>query len=180
MRARISALLAPGLLMMSGLPALAEPEMVLLVRHAERAAEPRSDPELTPEGQARAQALARALEQAGVTAIITTQFRRTQDTAAPLAAARGLKPEIVEAKRGEDHVAAVAAAVRRLGGVVLVVGHSNTVPAIAAALSGTPKGADFCETSYSHLWVLQGQRLQHLARARYGAADAVAPQGACQ
>ena len=71
----------------TGLPAL-----VLLVRHAEKAAEPTDDPPLTAAGAERAQALATALHDAGVTAIITTQLRRTPATALPLATARGLTP----------------------------------------------------------------------------------------
>lgn len=138
---------------------------------------PADDPGLTPAGQARAEALATALEQAGVSAILTTRYRRTRETAAPLAARLGLRPEVVEARGGEDHIAAVVAAVRRQDGVVLVVGHGNTVPRIAAALSGLPALADFCETSYSHLLLVQGRQL---ARLRYGPADALAPQGACQ
>jgi hypothetical protein len=42
--------------------------LILLVRHAEKAAEPASDPPLTVAGVARAQALAMALRDAGVTA----------------------------------------------------------------------------------------------------------------
>lgn len=157
--------------------ARAEPDMVLLVRHAERAAEPAGDPALTPAGEARAKALAHTLAHAGVTHIVTTQFQRTKATAAPLAAARGITPMVVEAKRGMDHAAAVAAVVKQLSGVVLVVGHGNTVPAIAAQLTGTPKQADFCETSYGHLWLVQGPKL---VRARYGEADLVEPAAGCQ
>jgi hypothetical protein len=59
-----------------------------------------------------------------------------------------------------------------------VVGHSNTVPQIAAALAGSAgQPSEFCETSYSHLLAVQGT---HLLRARYGAADAIAPQAGCQ
>jgi len=57
------------------------PAPVLLVRHAEKAAEPADDPPLTAAGAERAQALATALQDAGVTAIITTQLRRTRETA---------------------------------------------------------------------------------------------------
>lgn len=177
MNARPSLIASALCALLAAPPAAADPELVILVRHAERAAEPKADPGLTAEGRQRAQALAAALEHAGVTALITTQFERTRATAAPLAAARGLTPVVVETKRGEDPIAAVAAAVRRQRGVVLVVGHSNTVPQIAAALSGTPPGLDFCETSFSHLWVVQGTRL---ARLRYGAAEAVPLQGTCQ
>jgi broad specificity phosphatase PhoE len=164
----------PLLSCLLALPAQAEPDLVVLVRHAERAAAPAGDPALTAAGQQRALALADALADAGVTAILTTEFKRSIDTAAVLAKQRGLTPELIAARGGDTatHIAAVVAAARRLSGVVLVVGHSNTVPAIAAAL-GAPRLADFCETSFGHLWVLTkpGAEGAQLLRLRYGAAD---------
>jgi broad specificity phosphatase PhoE len=134
-------------------PATAMPDLVILVRHAERAAEPAGDPGLTPAGEQRAQALAQALAGLRVNAIVTTPLRRARDTAAPLAKALGLQPQIVEA-RGAAHVPAVVEAVRAQTGVVLVVGHSNTVPAILAGLGG-PKLVDLCETSFNQVFLLQ-------------------------
>jgi Histidine phosphatase superfamily (branch 1) len=64
-----------------GSAGIASARNVFLVRHAERVWEG-DDPLLTAEGVARAQALATALSDAGVTAIIATQWRRTRDTAA--------------------------------------------------------------------------------------------------
>ena len=149
--------------------------VVVLVRHAEKAAEPAGDPALSPAGVARSQALAAALRDAGVTAILTTQYRRTRDTAQPLAQARGIAAEVVSAASGEAHAQEVAAAVRRhAGGVVLVVGHSNTVPAIIAALGG-PRLPDLCDAAYAELFVLTpGAGQARLVRARYGAEDAAA------
>jgi broad specificity phosphatase PhoE len=150
------------------------PSLVLLVRHAEKGAEPASDPPLTATGIARAHALAAALRDAGVTSIITTQLRRTRETAQPLAMARGLTPEVVPITPGAfgAHVEAAVAAIRRhAGGVVLIVGHSNSVPAIIAALGG-PRLPDICEGVYATLFVLQldkgGARL---VQSRYGAPD---------
>lgn len=164
----------PLLCCLLGLSARAEPDLVVLVRHAERAATPAGDPALTAAGQQRAQALADALAGAGVTAILTTEFTRSIETAAELSKRLGITPELIAARASDTatHVAAVAAAVRRHSGVVLVVGHSNTVPAIAAAL-GAPRLADFCETSFGHLWVLAkpGAKVAQLLRLRYGAAD---------
>lgn len=160
------------------LPAFAQataPSVVILVRHAEKAAAPADDPALSEAGLARAQALAASLRDAGVTAIVTTQFKRTRDTAQPLAAARGLQPEVVAAAKGEAHAQAVAAAVRRhAGGVVLVVGHSNTVPAIIAALGG-PRLPDLCDSAYADLFVLvPGAAESKLVRSRYGPGDSQA------
>lgn len=70
-------------------------------------------------------------------------------------------------------VAAVAAAVRRVpkGDAVLVVGHSNTVPRIVAALGG-PKLPDLCDASYSTIFVLELESSPpRLVRAHYGAPD---------
>jgi len=162
------------------LPASATPDLVILVRHAERAAEPAADPGLTPAGEQRAQALARALADAHVSAIVTTQFRRTRDTAAPLARALGLQPQVVEARRGDGagHIRDVADAVRALSGTVLVVGHSNTVPAILAALGG-PVVPELCEGSFQHAFVLRPGARPALLRLSYGEAGA-APTAACQ
>jgi len=156
-----------------GNPAAAA-SLVLLVRHAERAAEPANDPPLTSAGVARAQALAAALRNAGVTAVITSQLRRTRETAQPLATALGLMPQVVPISRTTvpAHVEAVTAAIRRdEGRVILVVGHNNSVPAIIAALGG-PRLPDICESTYGDLFVLQlvaGEA--RLVRAHYGAAE---------
>ena len=148
--------------------------LVVLVRHAEKSAEPAEDPSLTSAGVARANALVDALRDAGVTAIVTTQFRRTRETAEPLAKALGLTPEVLPAGPGgiDEHVKAVAAAVRRhADGVVLVVGHGNTIPAILAELGG-PRLPDLRESAHSDLFLLDlreaGPKLVH---ARYGAPD---------
>jgi broad specificity phosphatase PhoE len=123
-------------------PSVASAQMVIVVRHAERAdagapagaamtAAP--DPELSAAGKARAQALAAMLKDAGVTAIFTTEFRRTKDTAAPLAEALKITPEAVSSREQAAMIAKIKA---HTAGAVLVVGHSNTVPAIIKALGG--------------------------------------------
>jgi broad specificity phosphatase PhoE len=148
---------------------------IILVRHAERAAEPAGDPVLSPAGQARAAALADSLAGLGITAVVTTQFQRTRLTAAPLAQARGLTPVVVATSGGlAAHVRAVADTARALtaAGPVLVVGHSNTVPRIVAALGG-PALPDLCETEHASLFVmvLQPGAPPSLTRARYGVED---------
>jgi broad specificity phosphatase PhoE len=108
-----------------------------------------------------------------VTAIIATEFKRTQETAAPVAAARGISPQILSVRGTSvaEHVQAVAQAVQRQTGVILVVGHSNTVPAIIAAL-GAGQLPMICETDYDNLFVVArvGSE-QKLVKSRYGAAD---------
>src|ERR1700716_2419012 len=67
---------------------------LVLVRHADTAALP--DRPLSAAGLKRAQDLAATLRNAGVTAILTTQLRRTRETAQPLATALGLIPEVIQ------------------------------------------------------------------------------------
>src|SRR3954467_6450857 len=63
----------------------AAPTTVIVVRHAEKAAEPASDPALTALGSARADALYDLVKDAGVQAVMSTEFQRTRLTAAPTA-----------------------------------------------------------------------------------------------
>jgi phosphohistidine phosphatase SixA len=157
----------------------AAPHTVILVRHAEKAAEPAGDPALSAAGSERAERLAAALQHARVESIVVTQFRRTRETAAPIATRQAIMPVIVDA--GGDtaaHVAAVVAAVRAAEGSVLVVGHSNTVPAVIAALGG-PSLPWLCETSFGQVFVLHDfADAPRLQRWRYGKDDP-APADGC-
>ena len=107
----------------------------VVVRHAEKAGGAGDDPSLTAAGQARARALAQALADAPVVAVYSTAFARTRQTAMPTADAHGLPVTPYDAR---EPAAALATRLRasHAAGTVLVVGHSNTVPAIAAALCG--------------------------------------------
>src|SRR4051812_25423915 len=99
----------------------AQTTTVILVRHAEKAAAPAADPPLTAEGEVRARNLWEAVKDAGINAIISTQFLRTKNTAQVTADALGLTTEIVAAG-GANHAQDVAAAVRKHAGhTVLVV-----------------------------------------------------------
>ncbi|MEJ6002259.1 SixA phosphatase family protein [Paucibacter soli] len=137
------------------LPAAAEPTQVIIVRHAERAAEPRDDPALSPEGKERAALLAELLAAADVRTILTTPYRRTRETAAALAQRLGIEPTVIATRPVDNtaHIAAVAAQARQASGAVLVVGHSNTVAGIVAALSGS-QPMPLCDTSYSNLFIV--------------------------
>jgi broad specificity phosphatase PhoE len=159
--------------LLAAVPAVtaAQATVVLVVRHAERA--PGSgDPPISDAGRARAMALAEVGKVAGVSAVITTQLQRTRQTAQPLVEALGLTPVAV-ATQGDiaKHVAEVAAAVRQQAGkTVLVVGHSNTVPLIVAALGGA-KFPDLCEPEYDALItvILDSGGGARTVRTRFGA-----------
>jgi len=118
----------------------AEPEdtVVFIVRHAEKANEPgNSDPRLSDEGQARAARLARMLTNHTFGAAYATEYRRTQETVAPSAAAAGIEVTVRNAA-GVEKLAKVLKTVHR-GQFVLVSGHSNTVPALIQELGWKEK-----------------------------------------
>lgn len=104
----------------------------IVVRHAEKVDASR-DPDLSPAGHARAQALAQRLGQAPLAAAYVTEFKRTGQTLAPSVQARGL---VATAYAAAEPAATFAARLRAAHprGVVLIAGHSNTVPDIVAAL----------------------------------------------
>ena len=131
-------------------------QTVFVVRHAERAdtaagAAPTmaADPELSDAGRARAESLAAALGDAKVVAIFATEFKRTQATAAPLAKALGLQVTTISSKEPAKLIQAVKSA----GGNVLVVGHSNTVPAIVKDL-GVAAPITVGDAEYDNLFVV--------------------------
>jgi broad specificity phosphatase PhoE len=150
-------------------PVRAQTTTVILVRHAEKGDAPANDPGLTEAGAARARALMAIARDAGVTAVITTQFARTRETARPAAEALGITPEVARAGGGA-HAQDVARMVQaHAGGVVLVVGHSNTIPAIVAAL-GAPQPPPICDSEYDNLYVvtIPASGSAREIRARYG------------
>lgn len=120
-------------------PAAAQ-QLVYLVRHAERAdggagsMTSETDPPLSKAGEARAARLAAMLADARVTAIYATEYRRTQDTAKPLAARLGLKVLSNPARDGDALIAKLKK--DHAADVVLLVGHSNSIPALVKALGG--------------------------------------------
>jgi phosphohistidine phosphatase SixA len=167
---------ALALLMLVPIALSAQPAMVIVVRHAEKASQTERDPVLSAEGAQRAKDLGAALAHAGIGSVITTQFQRTRLTAGDVLESAKLTPIVVPAG-GATHPADVAAAVkaRPAGEVVLVVGHSNTVGAIITALGG-PRMGDICDSQYSNMYVLEmtGPRPK-LIRANFGKADPVDP-----
>ena len=129
-----------------GQPLVAEPTVVYAVRHAETV-DDGSDPGLSDAGRARAERLARMLSDAGLTHVHSTPYRRTRETAGIVAEALGL--EVAEYDPRE--LRGFAASVATEGGRHLVVGHSNTTPALVQMLGGDP-GGPMSESEYGRVY----------------------------
>ncbi len=156
-------------------------KLVFIVRHAEKANATEQDPSLSESGRARAVALAAALRDAGINEVLVTPRKRTHETAAVVTEARQLTAHVVPfGASTPEHVTSVAAAVRAAkGDAVLVVGHSNTVTQIVAALGG-PRLPELCDAEYSNLFIvrLQARGATTFVRAHFGVPDA-ADAGKC-
>jgi phosphohistidine phosphatase SixA len=159
--------------------ATAQAQTVILVRHAERAMQPGNDPGLSPAGQARAGALTEALRDARLTRVVSSSFQRTRQTAGPAAKAAKVEVEVLPiAGDAKTHVAATVDLIKTLprNGVVLVVGHSNTVPLIAAAL-GVRTAVTIRECEFDRMMVISLGKTPPIAvLSRYGAPAADCPK----
>jgi broad specificity phosphatase PhoE len=129
---------------------------IIVVRHAEKARSGSTDPPLSAAGVLRARSLAHALGDidvlSGIDAIYASPYRRTRDTAKPLASALGLKIE----KYDPLDSAAVAKRVlsRHTGQSVLIVGHSNTIGDLIAAFGGSEDVPPIADDEYDNMYIL--------------------------
>jgi broad specificity phosphatase PhoE len=149
------------------------PTVVIVVRHAEKAAVEGNDPPLSEAGAKRAQKLVAVAEEARVEAVYTTQYRRTRETAAPVAARLNapVHPLEVTRENASAHPAQVAREIlsKHKGRTVMVVGHSNTTPLIAEALSGrrVPPLDDATDFDTLYVIIIPDTGPPRLVRAKY-------------
>lgn len=139
---------------------------VFLVRHAEKAADS-GDPGLTPAGTERARELAERLHNAGIQAIFTSDARRTRDTARPLAEALGLEPIVIP--QGDPETTFQRIRSQHADQVILVVGHSNTIPMMVTRWKPSFEG-QIAETEFDKVFLVMPAKDGDagIAELRYG------------
>ncbi|MCI5047751.1 MAG: histidine phosphatase family protein [Aquisalinus sp.] len=121
---------------------------VYLVRHAEKQAG--ANPSLTEAGETRADQLAERLADAELQYIHSTNYKRTLETAAPVAQELGLEVQLYDPR----DLPAFARQLKEQGGRHLVVGHSNTTPALVSALGGDPGTPIDEKSEYDRLYIV--------------------------
>jgi len=146
---------------------LARPSEIHVMRHLNTPAGER-DPDLTAQGADAAVRLDRWFIGKPVKAIYVSDFRRTRQTVGPLARRLGIVPRLYDPADTTGLVARIDAET----GPVLIVGHSNTVPAIIAALGGTaPPPLD--HDDFGDVWTVSHGTTRHVDLARASEQDAL-------
>jgi len=129
---------------------------VIFVRHAEKMAEPSDDPGLSEAGRQRAAELARQLVDAdvvaGVDAIYSTSYRRTEETARPVADALSLPITSYDSSNTETIMDEIVK--KHKGKIILVVGHSNTIPALIGNMGASKKVPEIKEDEYDNIYIV--------------------------
>ena len=129
-------------------------QTVILVRHAELADANGMDAKAVPlsaAGQARASQLAKMVEKSGVAAVYATDFMRTRATAEPSAGL--LRHEVIVASQNDAQEFVARLRKEHADQVVLVVGHSDTVPSLINAF-GVPEEVKIDKTDFGNVFVV--------------------------
>jgi broad specificity phosphatase PhoE len=129
---------------------------VIFVRHAEKATLPEGDPGLSPAGQRRVAELTRQLKDAdvvaGIDVVYSTPYRRTEETARPIAEALDLPINSYDAADTEAIMEYILR--EHKGKIILVVGHSNTVPALIGNMGASKKVPAIEENEYDNIYIV--------------------------
>jgi phosphohistidine phosphatase SixA len=148
------------------------PATVILVRHADIAGPSSTNPNLSPAGKRRATELARfvkALTAPGgvVRGLFSSEFNRTRETLQPLSTATGIPVTVINASQVANLVTAILAV---SSGIVVVAGHSDTVPDISNRL-GVTSAFSISESQFNRLFIVTGAGTPtaQVVEVRYGA-----------
>lgn len=148
---------AAALLFFSLLPGAARAQKaVFVVRHGEKTSDKQEL--LTDAGRARARRLAAMLRSSGISAVYSTDTERTRDTVQPLAEALGEKIELYDTGASMSGAVDARPFVEKLRreharDVVLIVGHSNTIPNLLETL-GCEEKISLAPDEYDNLFVV--------------------------
>lgn len=129
----------------------ADQTTIYLVRHSEKNLNSKQDPALTKAGIERAESWAKVFAEVQLDAVYSTDTRRTRSTANPTAKDQNLDITVYSPKK----LSKQRLLDKHRGKAVLIVGHSNTTPALVNALIEKPQFQDMNEASdFSSLFIV--------------------------
>lgn len=130
----------------------AQDKLIIIVRHAEKADEMSQDPELSAAGKQRAERLRTIAGKYRPGAFHSTDFKRTRDTLAPLAAKRDKQLQIYDPRKPQDLIDAILKSdIKRH----IVAGHSNTVPGLANVITKKDLFKNLQDSEYTVIWKIR-------------------------
>lgn len=106
-----------------------------LIRHGEKDRTTAENPGLVEKGKDRAASWAKYFENIPLEAVYSTDYNRTKETAGPTAQSKSLSVQLYDA----DNLYDAEFQETTKGKTVLVVGHSNTTPALVNTIVGENK-----------------------------------------
>lgn len=134
---------------------LAQKKTIVLVRHVEKDSSPtadKADPGLSQMGRDRAQLIVKAIGKYKPDAIYSTNFKRTRESVKPLADKRKKEIQIYDPSNQQKLVDEVMASKSKK---FVIVGHSNTTPALANLFTKKEVFKQVPDTEYSVIWVIR-------------------------
>ena len=128
---------------------------IVLVRHAEKSAAvdgDKGDPDLSAEGRERARRLMQAVKKYKPHEIFATAYKRTQQTAEPIASKRKKQIQSYDAGKQAELVSKIMASKTDH---YLIVGHSNTIPGLANLLAKKEIFRNLVDAEHGVIWVIR-------------------------
>ncbi len=119
-----------------------------LIRHAEKDRNTTDNPSLISKGKDRAKHWAKHFENIPLDAIYSTDYNRTRETAAPTAQSKALTVQLYN----PDNLYNAEFQEATKGKTILVVGHSNTTPALVNTIVGENKYQQISDTENGMLY----------------------------
>ena len=134
----------------------AQTTTIILLRHAEKDTTQqtvmmKANPPLTIAGEERAKRLITILQAYQPDVIYSTNFTRTKATVTPLSQKFNKEIQIYDAK---DLAKFAAELETQKGKIIVVVGHSNTTPALVNLLIKQSKYQDLPDNVYNKFWIV--------------------------
>ena len=123
-----------------------------LIRHAEkdRTNNTNKNPNLNSDGVIRSEKWAKNFENIKLDGVYSTDYNRTQQTAAPTAKSKGLIVQSYNPSKMYDSIFKK----NTKGKTVLVVGHSNTTPVFANTILGQKKYKNMADNDNASLYIV--------------------------
>jgi 2,3-bisphosphoglycerate-dependent phosphoglycerate mutase len=125
---------------------------IILVRHTEKADATSSDPELSEAGKERAQRLVKTIGKYRPGVFYSTDYKRTRDTVAPLAAKRKKEVKIYDARKPQELIDQIMQSKTKR---FIVAGHSNSIPGLANLLVKKNLFKNLDESEYGTIWLIR-------------------------